>query len=119
MTDKKLETVVANLLRIGVLFSAAVVLAGGICYLAHHGHQMADYRVFHPSAYRNLAGIFHRAAQLDCGGVIQLGLILLIATPIARVAFSLVAFGLERDRTYVIVTAIVLAILLFSMIGQH
>ena len=41
---------------------------------------------------------------------------LLIATPIARVLFSVVAFALQRDRTYVVVTLIVLAVLLYSLI---
>ena len=51
--------------------------------------------------------------------MIQLGLLVLIATPIARVAFSLVAFALQRDRIYVIVTLIVLAVLLYSLTGGH
>jgi uncharacterized membrane protein len=49
--------------------------------------------------------------------VIQLGLLLLIATPVARVAMSLVAFILQRDRVYVVVTLIVLAVLIFSLTG--
>jgi uncharacterized membrane protein len=44
-------------------------------------------------------------------------MLLLIATPVARVAFSLFGFAAERDRTYVIVTTIVLAVLLYSLIG--
>jgi uncharacterized membrane protein len=51
-------------------------------------------------------------------GLIQLGLLLLIATPIARVAFSIVGFAIERDRLYVVFTLIVLAILLFSLLGS-
>jgi uncharacterized membrane protein len=52
-------------------------------------------------------------------GIIQLGLLLLIATPVARVAFSVVAFALERDRLYVGITLIVLAVLAFSLAGGH
>ena len=51
-------------------------------------------------------------------GIVQLGLLLLIATPVVRVGLALVGFGLERDRTYVTVTAIVLAILIVSLIGK-
>jgi len=50
-------------------------------------------------------------------GLIQLGLLLLLATPVARVAFSVVAFLLQRDRLYVLVTLIVLGILLYSIAG--
>ena len=48
-------------------------------------------------------------------GLIQFGLLLLIAVPVARVAFSVVAFALQRDRTYVVVTLIVLAVLLYGL----
>jgi uncharacterized membrane protein len=48
--------------------------------------------------------------------IVQLGLLLLIATPVARVAFTLVAFVLQRDRTYVVVTSIVLALLLYGLV---
>jgi uncharacterized membrane protein len=47
----------------------------------------------------------------------QLGLLLLIATPVARVAFSVFAFALQRDRLYVVVTLAVLGVLAFSMTG--
>ena len=44
---------------------------------------------------------------------------LLLATPVARVAFSVVAFALQRDRLYVAVTLVVLGILLYSIVGGH
>ncbi|MGH2509954.1 MAG: DUF1634 domain-containing protein [Ktedonobacteraceae bacterium] len=51
--------------------------------------------------------------------MIALGLLLLLATPVIRVAASIVAFGLEHDRRYVIITTIVLAILCLSfLIGK-
>ena len=49
--------------------------------------------------------------------LIQAGILLLIATPIARVIVSLVGFALERDGTYVAITAIVLTVLLYSLIS--
>ena len=52
-------------------------------------------------------------------GLIQFGLLLLIATPVARVAFSVAAFAIQRDRLYVVVTLIVLAILTYSLAGGH
>jgi uncharacterized membrane protein len=51
--------------------------------------------------------------------MIQLGIILLIATPVLRVAVSLVGFALERDRVYVAITGLVLAILLYSLFSGH
>jgi uncharacterized membrane protein len=121
MTDERLEKLVANLLRAGVSIAAAVVLIGGIGYLAHHGEGLPAYHNFHgePDAHRTLRGITAAAVQLDWLAIIQFGLLLLIATPIARVALALVAFGLEKDREYVTVTAIVLAILLYGLMGSH
>ena len=121
MTDERLETIVANLLRTGVSIAAAVVLIGGIGYLAHQGEDLSAYRNFHgePDTYRTMSGIVTAAAHLDWLAIIQFGLLLLIATPIARVALALVAFGLEKDRVYVTVTAIVLAVLLYGLIGSH
>ena len=119
--DQRLQNVLSTLLRTGVLLSALVVLAGGICFLSQHGPDRADYHAFHPGppAYRSIRGIVQVAATGDCRGIIQLGLLLLIATPIARVAFSLVAFGLERDWKYVGLTATVLVILIYSLAGEH
>jgi uncharacterized membrane protein len=64
-------------------------------------------------------GILREAFHGRGRGIIQLGLLLLIATPVARVAFSVVGFALERDRIYVGVTLIVLAVLMYSLLtGQ-
>ena len=119
--DERVERVVGLLLRIGVLVAAAVVLAGGILYLARHGSDPRDYRVFHPgsAATRGLPAVVRGVWHLDYRSVIQFGLLLLIATPVARVAFCVAAFALERDRAYVVITLIVLAILLASLIGSQ
>lgn len=118
-TDTSIERMVSVLLRTGVVISGLVVFSGGVYYLARHGNEIADHRTFHgePSIDRIVGQIVAGALALRARSIIQLGLLLLIATPIARVAFSLVAFALERDRTYVVITAIVLAILLYSLIS--
>ncbi len=117
--DPRMQAIVGNLLRIGVLVAAAVVLAGGVLYLARHGGEVPDYREFRgqPAYLRSLIGIAGGALALNPRGVVQLGLLLLIATPIARVAFSAVLFAFERDRTYVLITLLVLALLLKSLTG--
>jgi uncharacterized membrane protein len=119
--DERLEGVISALLRTGVLASALVVLAGGVGFLAQHGSEPAGYHVFHPApaAYRTVHGVLGGAASLDYRAIIQLGLLLLIATPVARVAFSLAAFAMERDRTYVALTLVVLVILVYSLTVPH
>ena len=118
MDDRRLENIIGRLLQIGVLVAAATVLAGGILYLiqSHSGH--VDYRSFVPGGpgLRTLSGIVLSAAHFQSQGLIQLGLLLLIATPVARVALAVVGFALERDRLYTVVSLIVLVILAFSLI---
>ncbi len=116
-TDTRVEIIIGNLLRVGVILSATVVVLGAIVYLVHHGHAPADYRVFHgePGELRTIYGIISSAFALNGRGLIQLGLLLLIATPIARVAFAIFGFAQEKDRMYVVFTTIVLLILLYSL----
>jgi uncharacterized membrane protein len=118
-SDQRIEVIVGNLLRAGVLSSASVVMAGAIFYLVRHGGSPVEFRVFRgePAELRSLHGVVRDVMALRARGIIQLGLLLLIATPIARVAFSIFAFAKERDRLYVVFTSIVLAILLYSILG--
>ena len=90
---------------------------GGILYLLRHGGEAVNYRQFvgEPASHREIAGIFAGTFAFQARSIIQLGVLLLIATPIVRVAFSLVGFALERDRTYVLITAIVLAVLIYGL----
>lgn len=118
-TDEQVEHVLGHLLRIGVVIAAAVAAVGGVSYLFQHGSAAVDYRAFRgePQDLRTVGGIVGSALSFHSLGVIQLGLLLLVATPIARVALSLVAFMRQGDRRYVRITAIVLAILIFSLAG--
>ena len=118
--DQSIELIIGQLLRAGVLLSATVVIFGGIVYLTRHGHTPADYRTFHGdiSPLRTLAGIFHGTMQFSARAIIQFGLLLLIATPIARVIFSAIAFAIERDYLYVAFTLAVLVILAYSLLGS-
>jgi len=120
MTDQRTDEMIGALLRYGVILSASVVAAGGIWYLAQYGSQPASYHIFRgePERLRHLRGILGGIPGFRCRRVIQFGLVLLIATPVARVAFSVVAFALQRDRAYLLITLIVLAVLLFSLAGK-
>lgn len=111
-----LELAMGRMLRIGVTIAAVVVLAGGILYLAQSGGTQPDYRHFqtvYPDP-KTISGIMAAALHLDPRGIIKLGMLLLIATPVGRVVFGVVGFAVLRDRLYVAVSTIVLVILLFS-----
>lgn len=117
--DLRMELIIGNLLRAGVLLSATVVVIGGIIYVARHGRTIADYRTFRGelSPLRTLTGIIQGALQPSGRGIIQFGLLLLIATPVARVIFSAIGFARERDYLYVAFTLAVLAVLTYSLFG--
>lgn len=119
--DKRAEITIGVLLRTGVLLAAAIVLAGGILYWRHFAPVRPDYRAFHgePDTLRHVSMIFGAARRSDPAAIIQFGLLMLIATPVARVIFSVWAFMRERDWLYVGVTVAVLALLLYSLFGTH
>jgi uncharacterized membrane protein len=119
ITDARIDETIGNLLRAGVIVASLIVLIGGGLYITRHGTELTDYRIFHgePSDLRTIQGIVMFASTFHGRGLIQFGLLLLIATPVMRVAFTVLCFGLQKDRVYVAVTLIVLAVLLFSLTG--
>jgi uncharacterized membrane protein len=118
--DQRIEVIIGTLLRTGVILAATVVLIGGALYLARHGREIPDFRTFHgePQSLKNPAEIVHGVLAGSARAIIQLGLLLLIATPVARVLFSAFAFAIERDWMYVVITLIVFAILMYSLVGS-
>ncbi|MHB1426167.1 MAG: DUF1634 domain-containing protein [Gemmataceae bacterium] len=119
-SDERVEGILGNLLRIGVIISALVVFLGGVLYLMHDGGQDApELGTFAPEQLRNPVHIARDAASLHALGLIMLGLLLLIATPVTRVIFSIAAFALQRDYLYVLFTLLVLAVLMYSMFSGY
>ncbi len=116
--DHRTEVMLGNLLRYGVLLAAAVTAGGGGVYLYRHGDEPADYARFDSAATEKLRsprGIVEESLRGRGRALVQLGVLLLIATPVARVAFSALAFARQRDYTYVALTLFVLAVLLCSL----
>jgi uncharacterized membrane protein len=118
LNDKQVEILIGQVLRAGVMLSCFVTLVGLGMYLFQHATATPNYRVFHSvnaplrSVYQLIPHAFHGNPM----AIIQLGVLLLIATPVARVAFLVGAFALERDRMYVVVSGLVLVILLGSIL---
>ncbi len=112
--------VIGRLLQVGVLVAGLVVVAGGVLYNVRHGGEPPQLHAFHgePSDLRTPTGILQDTLALRGRGIIQLGLLILIATPVARVALSVLVFALERDANYVAVTLFVLGLLLFSLFAS-
>lgn len=126
--QRDVEQYIGKLLRYGVMLSCAITIFGGIVYLVQHHGQTADYTPV-PSGQpfpgvqsylREFVTIMPSVLNMDGAAIIQLGILVLIATPIIRVAFSAFSFLIERDYLYVGITLIVLAIILANMLlGLH
>jgi uncharacterized membrane protein len=117
ITDKQMEASIGRMLRVGVSISAAVVFLGGLLYLREPMNKAPDYSHFvaEQESLPAIVGVLQRAVHLDPESVIQLGILLLIATPITRVVFCVAGFSRQRDRLYVLISATVLVILIYSL----
>ncbi len=118
-TDQQVEITISVLLRVGVMLSAAVVIVGGVLYLFHNSHGIPENHIFRgePADLRQVPGVLHDVLALQERGIIQLGILLLILTPVARVAFSVFAFWQQRDQLYIIITLTVLIILVHGLLS--
>ena len=117
-SDDRFDLMLSRVLHTGVLVSATLVASGGVVFLVRHGLEHPAYHVFRgePLPFRSVSGIFEMAEAMSGRGLVQLGLLLLIGTPIARVVFSLVGFVRQRDWLYVGVTVTVLTLLAYSVL---
>jgi uncharacterized membrane protein len=120
-SDERIEWLIGNLLRIGVMVAAGIVFAGGVVYLVRHGGEPAERKVFHgePADLTSPSGIVADALSGRGRGLIQLGVLAMIAVPVMRVLFSIPAFALERDWTYFAITFTVFAILCYSLFSAQ
>jgi uncharacterized membrane protein len=109
---RQTELIISNVLRGGVLLSAGIILLGVILF--YIGWLRAGSGAHEGAFPHSLAGVGQGLAQGDPLAIIALGLLVLLATPVLRVAVSVVTFALERDWRYTAITLLVLAILVLS-----
>ena len=114
--DLKMEIAISRMLRAGVSVAAVVVLVGWTFYLWQAHGVEPDYRHFHgvPSPADRLTPVFEGIRHLDSRSIIRLGILLLIATPIMRVAYCVYSFLTQKDKVYVLISTVVLTVLLYS-----
>lgn len=117
-SEQKLEALLSNLLKYGVLLASAVVLFGGIIYLFNYGSEPVTYRFFYgePERLRSPIGIVKAVQDGYSDAVIQLGLLVLVSIPVIRVIISLFSFLKQRDFTYFFISLLVLGALTYSLI---
>ena len=117
ISDYDIEAVMGRLLITGVIISGTLILFGGIYYLIQHGFSIPHFKTFRgePSHLRSVKQIIDGVIHFDSLSIIQLGVLLLIATPVSRVIFSVIGFLFEKDYLYVLISLIVLGIIAYSI----
>jgi uncharacterized membrane protein len=116
------DLAISRLLRAGVLLSITIIASGLMISFVHH----PDYFSSRPALGtltdaddqfpRTLGAVMRGVAEGHGQAITSLGLLLLIATPVARVALSIAIFVVERDRLYVMITTLVLLLLILSFV---
>lgn len=117
LSDARMEELMGRLLQTGVLAAALLVAIGGLLYVVHHAGEHVAYGTFRPKPLnlREPANVAATVRNSASSGLLEVGILVLIATPICRVIFALISFAVQRDRLYVLVSAVVLAALLFGL----
>lgn len=122
-SDERLQLLISWTLRGGLLTASALGLLGGVLFMAAHP-TTASFTSFagESAPFNEPARIIHQAftpmaedAQLRGLSIVQIGILVLLLTPVLRVLFSVVGFALEGDRRYVGITLIVLVVLTISI----
>lgn len=118
LSEQQFEQLLSNLLKYGVLIASTVVLVGGTLYLLRHGSEPVDYGFFQgvPSKLCSPTSVVTAALSGSYSGIIQLGLLLLVATPIVRVVISLLAFLKRREYIFSAISLFVLTALIYSLV---
>ena len=116
------EIAISLILRIGVVASLSIVVLGTVLSFVHHHDYFSSHDELHrltspPADFPRTAtqiwqGVQHARGQ----AVIMAGLMLLLATPVLRVAVSILAFTYEKDGAFIIITSVVLTLLLLSFV---
>ncbi len=112
--ERMIDLAISNILRFGVIVSSLLVVVGGAVMLAKEGNHPYVEGKF-DMELRSISGILDLVQKGNPEGVIQLGVVVLLATPFMRVAFAAYAFLQERDYKYVVIALTVLSGLTYSL----
>jgi len=118
LTEAEMDVRMGRLLQWGVVLAAVEMVCGAAVFLIHNAEGVPSYRTFRyvSSPLHSLRGILGEARRGDGGGLIQLAVLLIVATPISRVIFAAYAFVRMRDWLYTLISMTVLSLLLFTIV---
>jgi uncharacterized membrane protein len=116
MKEERLRLLLSRVMIWGVLLAALIMVAGGAIFLSRHAGQPPGDHKFtgEPGDLRHPVAIFKAALHGNDDCLIQVGVLLLLLNPLARVAMAAVGYAASKDRLYAGVATFVLAVLVVS-----
>lgn len=118
-TDADLNRSVGNLLRAGVILSVLISLAGFVKLFMEGFKMPHNYELLETPDADVLREFWKGLQQMKGVAIIQLGILILIFTPLMRLIFALIGYLKEKDYTYVVISLIVLGIMVFSFLTGY
>lgn len=118
MRDSTLDLILSRVLMWGMILAIVTTVIGGVLLLRQQGTDIVNHSIFkgEPADLTHVSTIILEAFRGDALSIIQLGLLLMIITPVARILSCLIIFAYQRDRLYVVLSGFVFAVLVFSLI---
>ena len=120
-TDLDLNRSVGNLLRLGVILSVTTSIIGFIKLFTEGFEMPKSYKLLNTAttSEKVWGQFWHSLLNLEGLAIIQLGILMLIFTPLMRIVFALIGYFKEKDYTYVIISFIVLTIMVISFLTGY
>jgi len=121
----RVEIVISTMLRAGVITSVAIIYIGmAVSFVRHPSYANDPQRLTQLTSQdapfpHSLRDVFSGVMSFRGQAIMALGLLILIATPVLRVAISIVGFVVQKDRVFVAITCTVLALLMLSFLLGH
>jgi uncharacterized membrane protein len=114
--EHDMQRIVGNFLRWSVVIAILIVATGFFLYLFQQEKGTLNYAEFHPLRFQGFTALFKALFRAEYQAIIQLGILLLITTPVVRVIIALIGFFLEKDYLYVVISFIILSVIFLSII---
>src|ERR1700679_2025834 len=115
--DQRMEAAMGHLLRTGVIVCCTIMATGAVLFLLQDGGATSSYTHFtgEPGDLKSIAGVLKQTRAGSAKGIIQLGALLMIATPVLRVVFAVAGFARMKDWKFTAISLTVLALLVYGL----
>jgi len=115
ITTTAMEKKLGSLLLIGTLLATAIVLFGGVWYLVQNGATSVDFHLLQNVPLISTVSVWQSALSFSPLGIVQFGLLVLVATQIMRVSVLFIFYLLQRNVWFSMFCGFVLVMLIYSL----